>query len=130
MDPWLAALPLADEVFGDGIVLNGRLLPDIDGAFRILSCGLCLSFNKEDVLRIEPALAGSPLERLPRNLSQVVIRHGAHLVDVRPAATVVRGRLQKRPFAIAARPSVIVPASSNSFRELEWRFLLAHGLLE
>lgn len=127
---WLCRLPLADEKVGDGIVLDGWLVPGGDGRADVSVRGLRLSFRSQDVLETQSVeTEDAPAPSSPRAV-RLLVRRGAAVLDIRPDEFCDALPLGRKPFALAVRPSHQVLGPANRFRELEREFLLKHGLID
>ena len=128
VENWLSHLPMAEEHICEGILLNGEFIPSAPGEARVLVGELCLTFLCEDILDIERA-AESEDSSLHLRMMRIVIRKGAHLLDARAKDPSVASVPGKRPFALAARPSITYNPSPR-FRELERQFRERHSLID
>jgi hypothetical protein len=129
VEKWLSHLPIAEEHFGEGILLNGEFMPSAPGEARILIGELCLTFLREDILDIEPA---AELETSPplAHLIRIVVRKGAAFLDARAKDLCCTAGPGRRPFALSTRPSIITHDPSPRFRDLEHQFLQRQSLID
>jgi hypothetical protein len=128
VEEWLSRLPIAEEHTGQGILINGEFIPGAPGEVRFLVGELCLTFLREDILDIERAAESEdpPPHRL---WMRIVVRKGACLLDARAKDLCVTSVPGKKPFALAARPSITYNPSPR-FRELEHQFRQRHSLID
>lgn len=111
---WLEQVP---SVEGGVDRVRGRLVRVTPVEVVIQVGETCLSFARNDVLRVVPA-------QFPREST----------LHLRPCSPVLSARVApdaagvaRRPFALCARPSVTRAAAAPRLRELEREFLRAHG---
>jgi hypothetical protein len=127
---WLCRLPLADEQAGDGIVLDGWLVPGEDGRTDISVRGLRLSFRSQDVLETQSVETEDAYAPSSPRAVRLLVRRGAAVLDIRPDEFCVALPPRRKPFALAVRPSHQLLGPANRFRELEREFLQKHGLID
>jgi hypothetical protein len=124
VDRWLAQLPVADERESADIVLEGCLIASDNDKVRLLVGRLCLAFARADVLAAEELDDRECGESTAAAIhARLVVRRGAALLDASPGelhADRIRGRA---PFALSARPPVILAAPAPRYRALERAFM-------
>ena len=127
---WVSLLPLAKEETGDGIVLRGCIAHSENDKIDVFAGELRLSFRREDILKIEfgePEDDSSPFQL---RTACVLIRENSPILDIRFSNLCERLPSQKRPFALAVRPSAYRLGGTDRFRDLEREFLAKHGLID
>jgi hypothetical protein len=127
---WLFRLPLAEEKAADGIVLAGWLGRGEDGRVDIFAGRLRLSVRSQEILEIESAETDEVSATFSLKPVRVVVRRGAALLDIRPDELCKELPPQRKPFALAVRPSHRPLGPADRFRQLEREFLRKHGLID
>ena len=129
-EKWPSHLPIAEEVVGEGIVLNGWLVPSKPETLCIVTSELCLVFHQIDIIEIESVTSiEDPAELQPAIPVRIVIRREAPILDIRLAKLREGLSPQHRPFALAVRPLTITIGPANRFRDLERGFLEGEELV-
>ena len=113
---WLASVPSEEH---STLWLRGVLLEHSRGEISLLVQRVRLRLAAEDVARLIFAQGASGVG------GQVAVecRIGAMLLGADQS-----DRESERPFALKVRPRHVRIANANRFREMEHRFLEAHGL--
>lgn len=121
---WLEQVPYETwDLAGGGVILEGLMLRGPVGTFRIALERVCLEFGADDLLDLEE-IGWTPGLGLRHAVPvRAAVRSGASLVGLRGGVPVI----ERRPFALSTRLRPCATYDTPRFREMEARFLAAHG---